>query len=192
MGVLNNRPHSTRPIYCAIKDLPRDQRYHQVNVICAAIIPGPKEPNAQQINHCLEPSIRELIEVKNGTFRYECAHILMNTCCEASKCISTTTMNLQISPQTIRFSTATCQHRTSVLNGTAGHSHDFHHCVFCDIDIVKVNNPEGYDNCRCHPLAACLLIFCLTMQPGLPKTTTKCSDKVFIQRMLPRLVEMQS
>ncbi|KAG1760475.1 hypothetical protein EDD22DRAFT_990093 [Suillus occidentalis] len=68
MGILNNRPHSTGPIYYAINDLPRDQRYLQVNVICAAIMPGPKEPNVQQINHCLEPSSCELMELKNGIF----------------------------------------------------------------------------------------------------------------------------
>ncbi|KAG2061047.1 hypothetical protein BDR06DRAFT_993204 [Suillus hirtellus] len=31
-------------------------------------------------------------------------------------------------------------------NGTAGHSHDFHPCAFCDIDIIKINTPEGYNN----------------------------------------------
>ncbi|KAG1731639.1 uncharacterized protein EDB91DRAFT_1084995 [Suillus paluster] len=35
-------------------------------------------------------------------------------------------------------------------NGTVGHSHDFHPCAFCDVDIVKVNTPEGYDN-SCTP-----------------------------------------
>jgi hypothetical protein len=33
-------------------------------------------------------------------------------------------------------------------NGTAGHSHNFHPCVFCDVDIVKINTPEGYNNCK--------------------------------------------
>lgn len=66
MGILENRPHSSGPIYYAINDLPRDQRFLQVNVICAAIMPGPKEPNIQQINHCLEPSTRELMDLKNG------------------------------------------------------------------------------------------------------------------------------
>src|SRR5258708_754711 len=50
-------------------------------------------------------------------------------------------------------------------NGTVGHSHDFHPCAFCDVNMVKVNTPEDYNNCRYHPLAACLLIFCLAMQP---------------------------
>lgn len=77
-------------------------------------------------------------------------------------------------------------------NGTAGHSHDFHPCAFCDVDIVKVNTPEGYDNCKYHTLAACLLIFCLDMQPGHPRTITKCFDKVFIRRTLPRHVKMRS
>jgi len=43
-------------------------------------------------------------------------------------------------------------------NGTAGYSHDFHPCSFCDVDIVKVNTPEGYDNCMQSYFVSCLLI----------------------------------
>ncbi|KAG1810737.1 hypothetical protein EV424DRAFT_1571382, partial [Suillus variegatus] len=31
-------------------------------------------------------------------------------------------------------------------NGTAGHSHDFHPCAFCDADVVKINTPDGYND----------------------------------------------
>lgn len=68
MGILENRPHSTGAIYFAINDLPRDQRFLQINVICAAVLPGPKEPNVQQINHCLEPSTKEMMLLQNGNF----------------------------------------------------------------------------------------------------------------------------
>ncbi|KAG1888658.1 hypothetical protein F4604DRAFT_1877216 [Suillus subluteus] len=117
------------PIYYTINDLPRDQRYLQVNVICAAIMPGPKEPNIQQINHCLEPLSREVMELKNGVKmdihgEDEPANIFVDN--------------------TILDCDMPASHK---CNGTAGHSHDFHPCAFCDVDIVKVNTPEGYDNC---------------------------------------------
>ncbi|KAG1749066.1 uncharacterized protein EDB91DRAFT_1244855 [Suillus paluster] len=128
MGILENRPHSSGPIYYAINDLPRDQQFLQVNVICAAIMLGPKEPNIVQINHCLEPSTHELMELKNGVKmdvygEEDLADVFADN--EALTC------------------DMPALHK---CNGTAGHSHDFHPCAFCDIDIVKINTPEGYNN----------------------------------------------
>ncbi|KAG1736380.1 hypothetical protein EDD22DRAFT_982388 [Suillus occidentalis] len=99
-----------------------------VNVICAAIMLDPKEPNIVQINHCLEPSTRELMELKNGVKmdvygEEELVDVFVDN--EALAC------------------DMPASHK---CNGTAGHSHDFHPCAFCDIDIVKINTPEGYNN----------------------------------------------
>lgn len=58
-------------------------------------------------------------------------------------------------------------------NGTAGHSHDFHPCTLCDVDIVEFNTTKGYNDYEYHTLTACLLIFFFPMQPGLPRTITK-------------------
>ncbi|KAG2079910.1 hypothetical protein BD769DRAFT_1379862, partial [Suillus cothurnatus] len=58
--------YSTGAIYFAINDMPRDQRFLHINIICAVVLPGPKEPNVQQINHCLEPSTKELMLLQNG------------------------------------------------------------------------------------------------------------------------------
>ncbi|KAG2055668.1 hypothetical protein BDR06DRAFT_989036 [Suillus hirtellus] len=99
-----------------------------VNVICAAIMPGQKEPNIVQINHCLEPSTRELMELKNGVkmdVYGEEGLVDVFADNEALAC------NMPASHK---------------CNGTAGHSHDFHPCAFCDIDIIKINTPEGYNN----------------------------------------------
>ncbi|KAG1794952.1 uncharacterized protein BJ212DRAFT_1528927 [Suillus subaureus] len=128
MGILENQPHSSGPIYYAINDLPRDQRFLQVNVICTAIMPGPKEPNIVQINCCLEPSTRELMELKNGVKmdvygEEELADVFADN--EALAC------------------DMPALHK---CNGTAGHSHDFHPCAFCDVNIIKINTPEGYNN----------------------------------------------
>ncbi|KAG2757569.1 hypothetical protein P692DRAFT_20711205 [Suillus brevipes Sb2] len=128
MGILENRPHSSGPIYYAINDLPRDQRFLQVNVICAAIMPGPKEPNIVQINHCLEPSTRELMELKNG--------VKMDVYGEEGL----------VDVFADNEALACDMPASHKCNGTAGHSHDFHPCAFCDIDIVKINTPEGYNN----------------------------------------------
>jgi hypothetical protein len=66
-GLLKNHPHSSGPIYWAINDLPREDRYLQVNVICTSALPGPKEPDQQQLNNCLEPGVKEMAQLKNGT-----------------------------------------------------------------------------------------------------------------------------
>lgn len=64
--LLQNRPHSTGPLYITINDLPRDHRFLQVNVICPCVMPGPGEPDAIQLNHVLEPLSSELIQLKSG------------------------------------------------------------------------------------------------------------------------------
>ncbi|KAG2092682.1 hypothetical protein BD769DRAFT_1631822 [Suillus cothurnatus] len=103
-------------------------RFLQVNVICAAIMLGPKEPNIIQINHCLEPSTRELLELKNG--------VKMDVYGEE-----------ELADVFTDNEALTCDMPAShKCNGTAGHSHNFHPCAFCDVDIIKINTPEGYNN----------------------------------------------
>ncbi|KAK0433882.1 hypothetical protein EV421DRAFT_1370191 [Armillaria borealis] len=43
-GALENRPHSSGPIYVTIQDLQLGVRYLQVNTICVMVTPGPSEP----------------------------------------------------------------------------------------------------------------------------------------------------
>ncbi|EIW73721.1 hypothetical protein CONPUDRAFT_160802 [Coniophora puteana RWD-64-598 SS2] len=66
MGVLENRPHSTGAMYIAINNLPREHRFLQSNVICASVMPGPKEPDVRQISHCMEPCTKEISILRNG------------------------------------------------------------------------------------------------------------------------------
>ncbi|KAG1734538.1 hypothetical protein EDD22DRAFT_1011418 [Suillus occidentalis] len=127
MGILENRPHSTGAIYFAINDLPRDQRFLQINVICGAVLPGPKEPNVQQINHCLEPSTKEMMLLQNG--------IKMDIIDEDEPA------NVYADNQILDCDMPAA-HK---LSGTAGHSHDMHPCLYCDTDITKINTQEGYD-----------------------------------------------
>jgi hypothetical protein len=65
-GLLSNCPHSSWPMYYAINDLPREERYLQRNVICICIAPGPTEPNQRQMEHCLEPATKELALLNKG------------------------------------------------------------------------------------------------------------------------------
>jgi len=74
--LLENRPHSTGPIYVTINDLPRDQRFRQVNVLCPCVMPGPNEPNPCQLNHVLEPFTEEVIELKSGRYTYDQAFLV--------------------------------------------------------------------------------------------------------------------
>ncbi|KAG1900836.1 uncharacterized protein F5891DRAFT_1225460 [Suillus fuscotomentosus] len=127
MGILENRPHSIGAIYFAINDLPRDQCFLQINVICAAVLPGPKEPNVQQINHCLEPSTKEMMLLQNS--------IKMDIIDEDEPA------NIYADNQILDCDMPAA-HK---LLGTAGHSHDMHPCLYCDTDITKINTREGYD-----------------------------------------------
>lgn len=65
-GCMENRPHSAGPVYVSFADLPRDLRFLQVNAICPTITPGPTEPTTEQLNHCLEPIVRDVCKLKNG------------------------------------------------------------------------------------------------------------------------------
>lgn len=65
-GVLNGRPHSTGPIYLTINNLPCDERFLQINTICVAITPGPKEPTVEQLNNLLEPVQHDVQQLKQG------------------------------------------------------------------------------------------------------------------------------
>lgn len=143
MGILENRPHSTGAIYYAINDLPREERFLQINVICAAVLPGPKEPNVQQINHCLEPSVKELIMLKNGSLSL--MQLALN-----SPIIPGVKMDIineeepvdVFADNEILDCDMPAAHK---LSGTAGHSHDMHPCLYCDVDITKINTRQGYD-----------------------------------------------
>ncbi|KAL1925866.1 hypothetical protein VTP01DRAFT_7277 [Rhizomucor pusillus] len=60
------RIHSVGAIYLTINNLPRSERYKPENVILVGIMPGPKEPSRQQINHYLRPLVDELEKLYTG------------------------------------------------------------------------------------------------------------------------------
>lgn len=53
--------YSVGVIYLAVMNLPRKERFLKENIIIAGVIPGPKEPNAQQLNCYLKPLVDDLL-----------------------------------------------------------------------------------------------------------------------------------
>lgn len=145
MGILENRPHSTGAIYFAINDLPRDERFLQINIICAAVLPGPKEPNVQQINHCLEPSTKELMVLKGGKDDLCVVYNLTIILNESGVHMDVADEDEQVDVYADNEILDCDMPAAHKLSGTAGHSHDMHPCLYCDIDVTKINTREGYD-----------------------------------------------
>ncbi|KAF5384761.1 hypothetical protein D9615_001059 [Tricholomella constricta] len=126
LQLLSNRPHSTGPIYISINDLPRDQRFLQINVICPCIMPGPSEPNAQQLNHILEPSTKELSMLQHGVL-----------------------MEIRDQEPELVYADYICNNcdtpAARKISGTAGHSADFHPCPYCETVLIDINKPQTYE-----------------------------------------------
>ncbi|EIW80779.1 hypothetical protein CONPUDRAFT_57284, partial [Coniophora puteana RWD-64-598 SS2] len=132
MGVLENRPHSTGAMYIAINNLPREHRFLQSNVICASVMPGPKEPDVRQISHCMEPCTKEISILRNGiTLCVKMAVYSEDQLADVHADLACLDCDMPAS------------HKT---NGTASHSHDMHPCVSCDANVTDFNKPSGYDS----------------------------------------------
>ena len=63
--VYEHSQYSAGPIYLAILNLPRNERYKEENIILAGIIPGPKEPKLN-INTFLAPLVRDMQKLYDG------------------------------------------------------------------------------------------------------------------------------
>ncbi|EIE78902.1 hypothetical protein RO3G_03607 [Rhizopus delemar RA 99-880] len=58
--------HSSGAIYLAINNLPRNMRMKFSNIVLVGVIPGPYEPNDDQIQNFLKPLVDELLVLYNG------------------------------------------------------------------------------------------------------------------------------
>ncbi|KAF8119204.1 hypothetical protein EV363DRAFT_1400949 [Boletus edulis] len=65
-GITDGRPHSAGAVYVSFNNLHRSVRYLTQNVHLAAVIPGPKEPSLECLNHCIEPLKEELHALYKG------------------------------------------------------------------------------------------------------------------------------
>lgn len=57
--------HSEGAIYLTVLNLPREERYHQHNVMLIGVIPGPREPK-QNINSFLKPFVEDMLSLWKG------------------------------------------------------------------------------------------------------------------------------
>ncbi|KAG1530766.1 hypothetical protein G6F46_013553 [Rhizopus delemar] len=62
----DNMKHSSGAIYLAINNLPRNTRMKFSNIVLVGVIPGPHEPNDDQIQNFLKPLVDELLVLYNG------------------------------------------------------------------------------------------------------------------------------
>ncbi|KAG1751405.1 uncharacterized protein EDB91DRAFT_1234802 [Suillus paluster] len=65
-GITENRPHSAGGVYISFNNLHQSARFLQQNIHLATVIPGPKEPSLEQLNHPLEPLIADLKMIYAG------------------------------------------------------------------------------------------------------------------------------
>ncbi|KAF9464566.1 hypothetical protein BDZ94DRAFT_1353354 [Collybia nuda] len=99
-----------------------------VNMLCPCILPGPKEPNQIQLNHALEPPIKEIAILKNG--------VQMDVHGEDTQAdVYADLFLLNCDTPAIRK-----------FNGVAGHGHNIHPCFYCDTTLPDIDTQKGYDN----------------------------------------------
>jgi hypothetical protein len=76
---------SVGAIYMVLLNLPIDIRYRAENMFLVGIIPGPREPSLEQINHVLAPLVDDLLHFwKPGVFIKQTAHHLYGRLCRAA------------------------------------------------------------------------------------------------------------
>lgn len=79
--------YSAGPIYLAILNLPRNERYKKENIILAGVIPGPKEPK-QNVNPFLLPLVEDLKKLYEGvTFQNSSSRLGFTTIRATLGCI---------------------------------------------------------------------------------------------------------
>jgi hypothetical protein len=64
------RSASVMGLYMVCLNLPPEERFKSENMFLAGIIPGPKEPSMQEINHFLKPLIDDLLDSYANGIRY--------------------------------------------------------------------------------------------------------------------------
>ncbi|KAG2192672.1 hypothetical protein INT47_009242 [Mucor saturninus] len=58
--------YSCGAIYLVVNNLPREERFKAENTILVGLMPGPKEPKSEEINHYLKPLVDELEQLYVG------------------------------------------------------------------------------------------------------------------------------
>jgi hypothetical protein len=112
-------------------------------------MPGPTEPTTEQMNNALQPVVKELRQLKQGLFEVD-----LFRCIQLLILLTTQGVEMKIHSQEPAKVYADCicancdTPAAHKFNGTAGHSHDFHPCPYCDATVVDVDTMSGYDGSK--------------------------------------------
>ncbi|KDQ09801.1 hypothetical protein BOTBODRAFT_97245, partial [Botryobasidium botryosum FD-172 SS1] len=118
---------ATGGCYLAIKNLHRSVRLLPHNVILAFTIPGPKEPDFEELNHVLHPVVDEFRKLYCGVV------------------MSIYEKQLPREIFALAFNETSDLPASRKLAGTAAHSHKTHPCPCCNITHDDINTACGYD-----------------------------------------------
>ncbi|KAG6883506.1 hypothetical protein C0992_008596 [Termitomyces sp. T32_za158] len=90
-------------------------------------MPGPMEPTTAQLNNALEPDVKEIRQLKRGIKMaiHSQDPDMVYADCVCANCDT---------PATHKF------------NGSAGHTHDFHPCPYCNANVLDINQIPGYND----------------------------------------------
>lgn len=112
-------------IYMVLLNLPVDIRYRVENMFLVGIIPGPREPSLEQINHVLRPLVDDLLRFwEPGVFIKQTAQYVEGRLCRAA--LIPVVCDLPAARQ---------------VSGSASHA-SIHFCSFCKLPFPDVDNLE--------------------------------------------------
>lgn len=113
-------------IYMVLLNLPVNVRYRVENMFLVGIIPGPREPSLEQINHVLGPLVDDLLRFwEPGVFMKRTAHHFDGRLCRVA-----------LIPVVCDLPAA-CQ-----ISGFASHA-STHFCSFCKLPFHDIDNLDA-------------------------------------------------
>ena len=114
---------SVGAIYMVLLNLPVDIRYRVENMFLVGIIPGPREPSLEQINHVLRPLVDDLLRFwEPGVFIKRTAQYVEGRLCRAA--LIPVVCDLPAARQ---------------VSGYASHA-SIHFCSFCKLPFPDIDN----------------------------------------------------
>jgi Transposase family tnp2 len=114
---------SVGAVYMVLLNLPVDIRYRVENMFLVGIIPGPREPSLEQINHILQPLVDDLLRFWDpGVFIKQTAHHVEGRLCIAA--LIPVVCDLPAARQ---------------ISGSASHA-AIHFCSFCKLPLHEIDN----------------------------------------------------
>jgi hypothetical protein len=114
---------SVEAIYMVLLNLPVEICYQVENMFLVGIIPGPKEPSLEQINHVLAPLVDDLLHFwKPGVFIKQTAHYFSGHMCLAA--LIPVICDLPAARQ---------------ISGMPSHA-AIHFCSFCKLPLYNIDN----------------------------------------------------